>query len=233
MNADDYKSVSWEMVHDKTMTQHDWVFKISIIGDTSVGKSCLLKRITDNEFKETYELTIGVEFGSILFKTQEKILKLQIWDTAGQENFKSITKIFYRGTHWVFLTYDVTRESTFDNALKWLKEVRQNSGSDVIVFLVGTQVDKEPKAVTEEQALSFKEANNLDFFIETSSKTNFNIEKLFTIAAQKLFIKYQAKIENMLDESEIRMKNPGGNKVLLREKDSSIEEKQKKKGCAW
>lgn len=129
------------------MTHHDWVFKVSIIGDTSVGKSWLLKRITDNEFKETYELTIGVEFGSILFKTENKVLKLQIWDTAGQENFKSITKIFYRGTHWVFLAYDITRESTFQNALKWLNEVRQNSGSDVIVFLVGTQVDKEGNPV--------------------------------------------------------------------------------------
>ena len=232
MNADSYESVKWDMIHDKTLTQHDWVFKISIIGDTSVGKSCLLKRITDNEFKETYELTIGVEFGSILFKCQDKILKLQIWDTAGQENFKSITKIFYRGTHWVFLTYDVTRESTFDNALKWLNEVRQNSGSDVIVFLVGTQVDKENRVITEEQAIEFKEKNNLDFFIETSSKTNYNIEKLFTIAAQKLFLKYQVKIENMLDEND-KMKKPGGNKVVLDRNEDTSSSKQKKKGCAW
>ena len=161
-----------------------------------------MKRITDNEFKETYELTIGVEFGSILFKTQEKIIKLQIWDTAGQENFKSITKIFYRGTHCVFLTYDISRENTFENALKWLKEVRENSGSDVIVFLIGTQVDKGVRAVTEEQAIEFKESNNLDFFLETSAKTNYNIEKLFSVAAQKLFVKYKAKIENMLDENE-------------------------------
>ena len=196
-----------------------------------MGKSCLLKRITDNEFKETYELTIGVEFGSILFKMQEKILKLQIWDTAGQENFKSITKIFYRGTHCVFLAYDISRENTFENAEKWLNEVRQNSGSDVIVFLVGTKSDATPAAVTEEQALEFKEKHNLDFFIETSSKTNFNIEKLFTVAAQKLFVKYKAKIENMLDESEVKAQPSGPGKFLLTREEEPAD-KKKKSGCS-
>nr|ADN96599.1 Rab GTPase 2c [Euplotes octocarinatus] len=213
------------------MTQHDCVFKISIIGDTAVGKSCLLKRITENEFKESYELTIGVEFGSILFKTENKILKLQIWDTAGQENFKSITKIFYRGTHCVFLAYDITRESTFQNASKWLNEVKQNSGNDVIVFLVGTQYDKDSKrAVSEEDAKAFMEKHELDYFIETSAKTNHNIEKLFTTAAQKLYIKFKTKIENMLDEGAATVENRGS-KVTLDSKINSSEHK-KKKGCS-
>ena len=229
--TDDHENVSCEIVQDKTMTQHDWVFKISIIGDTAVGKSCLLKRITENEFKESYELTIGVEFGSILFKTENKILKLQIWDTAGQENFKSITKIFYRGTHWVFLAYDITRESTFQNASKWLNEVKQNSGNDVIVFLVGTQFDKDSKrVVSEEDAKAFMEKHELDYFIETSAKTNHNIEKLFTTAAQKLYIKFKTKIENMLDEGTTSTENRGS-KVTLDNKINSSEHK-KKKGCS-
>lgn len=202
---------------------------MSIIGDTSVGKSCLLKRITDNEFKETYELTIGVEFGSILFKTESKVLKLQIWDTAGQENFKSITKIFYRGTHCVFLAYDVSRENTFQNALKWLNEVRQNSGSDVIVFLVGTQCDKEStRCISEEQAREFMEKHNLDYFIETSSKNNLNIEKLFTVAAQKLYVKY--KVKNMLgDAKSITGGDTNTNLTLDKTKDYSAH--SKKKSC--
>ena len=189
----------------------------------------MLKRITDNEFKETYELTIGVEFGSILFKTEKKVLKLQIWDTAGQENFKSITKIFYRGTHCVFLAYDVTRENTFQNALKWLTEVRQNSGSDVIVFLVGTQVDKEEdRVVTVEQAQEFVEKHNLDYFIETSSKSNLNIEKLFIVAAQKLYVKY--KVSSMLgDTKSIMSGDSGSNFTLAQTKDYSAH--KKKKGC--
>ena len=187
-----------------------------------------MKRITDNEFKETYELTIGVEFGSILFKTENKVLKLQIWDTAGQENFKSITKIFYRGTHCVFLSYDISRDTTFHNALKWLNEVRQNSGSDVIVFLVGTQCDKdESRAVTEEQAKEFVEKHNLDYFIETSSKTNHNIEKLFTVAAQKLYVKY--KVKNMLGDSKAIISEATDNFILGKNKEYTA---PKKKSCA-
>jgi Ras-related protein Rab-2A len=202
---------------------------VSIIGDTSVGKSCLLKRITDNEFKETYELTIGVEFGSILFKAENKVLKLQIWDTAGQENFKSITKIFYRGTHCVFLAYDTSRENTFQNALKWLNEVRQNSGSDVIVFLVGTQSDKEEtRSITTEMAQEFVEKHNLDYFIETSAKSNYNIEKLFTVAAQKLYVKY--KVKNMLGDTKSILGGEANSAVKL-DKTKDYTAHKKKKAC--
>ncbi len=89
-----------------------------------MGKSCLMKRVMDNDFKVEHQVTIGVEFGSFGLKVDEKIIKLQIWDTAGQESFKSVTRIFYRGAHCVFLTYDVTREETFANLSDWLNEIR-------------------------------------------------------------------------------------------------------------
>ena len=176
-------------------------------------------------------MTIGVEFGSILFKTEEKILKLQIWDTAGQENFKSITKIFYRGTHCVFLAYDISRENTFENTLKWLNEVRQNSGNDVIVFLVGTQSDKKERAITKEAALEFMEQNKLEYFIETSSKENHNIEKLFKVAAQKLFVRYKSRIESMLDESEGKPNMGPNSKVTLDRNTDNEKHIKKKKSC--
>ncbi len=78
----------------------------------------------DNEFKLEHQVTIGVEFGSFVCSIEDKITKLQIWDTAGQESFRSITRIFYRGAHCVFLTYDITREETFNNVIEWLKEVK-------------------------------------------------------------------------------------------------------------
>ena len=134
----------------------------------------------------------------------------------------------------MFLAYDISRENTFENALKWLKEVRQNSGSDVIVFLVGTQVDKEDKrAVSEADAIAFMEQNHLDYFIETSAKTNHNIEKLFTAAAQKLYVKYKAKIENMLDESEgkISKHSSKSNKIVLERETDNSQYMKKKKGC--
>lgn len=95
------------------MQQQDYLFKLIIIGDSAVGKSCLLHRLTTNEFMEDHEVTVGVEFGTLLVRIQEQIFKLQIWDTAGQESFKSITKIFYRGAHCIFLTYDITRLESF------------------------------------------------------------------------------------------------------------------------
>ena len=113
-----------EVITDKSLTTQDHLFKLIIIGDTGVGKSCLMKRVMDNEFKVEHQVTIGVEFGSFGLKVDEKIIKLQIWDTAGQESFKSVTRIFYRGAHCVFLTYDVTREETFANLSDWLNEIR-------------------------------------------------------------------------------------------------------------
>ena len=89
------------------------MFKLIIIGATGVGKSCLMKRVMENEFKDEHQVTIGVEFGSYGLKLGDKLIKMQIWDTAGQESYKSVTRIFYRGAHCVFLTYDITRQETF------------------------------------------------------------------------------------------------------------------------
>jgi small GTP-binding protein len=97
----------------------------------------------DNEFKAEHQVTIGVEFGSFGMRVDGKVLKLQIWDTAGQESFKSVTRIFYRGAHCVFLTYDVTREETFVNLLDWLKEIKQHASEDVRVYLIGNKSEME------------------------------------------------------------------------------------------
>jgi small GTP-binding protein len=128
-----------------------------------VGKSCLLARVMDNEFKVEHQVTIGVEFGSFVVKLEEKIVKLQIWDTAGQESFRSITRIFYRGAHCVFLTYDITRDDTFMNVLEWLKEVKQHASSDVVIYLIGNRCDlEEEREVTKERALEFCKQYNID-----------------------------------------------------------------------
>jgi signal recognition particle receptor subunit beta len=127
-----------EVITDKTSSYHDSLFKIIIIGDSGmsqfftmgysifkqfiysivsigIGKSCVLKRLVENEFKEDHDVTVGVEFGSFLIKVEDKILKLQIWDTAGQESFRSITKIFYRGAHAAILGYSINKKDSFEN----------------------------------------------------------------------------------------------------------------------
>ena len=113
-----------------------------------------MKRIMDNEFKSEHQVTIGVEFGSFGLKIKDKIVKLQIWDTAGQESFKSVTRIFYKGAHCVFLTYDVTREETFVNLNQWLSEVRQHANEDVRVYMVGNKSELEDqREVTYDRAV--------------------------------------------------------------------------------
>ena len=108
-----------------------------MIGDSGIGKSCILKRLIDDDFNDDHDVTVGVEFGSYLIKVEEKIMKLQIWDTAGQECFRSITKIFYRGAHVVILSYSILQGASFENLTSWLKEVRTQCFPDVMLFLLG------------------------------------------------------------------------------------------------
>ena len=128
-NIDELSSIPYEIIHDKALNTQDYLFKLIIIGDTGknqyiwsnlalilgVGKSCLLSKVMDDDFKLEHQVTIGVEFGSFILKLDQKVTKLQIWDTAGQESFRSITRIFYRGAHIVFLCYDITRLDTFNS----------------------------------------------------------------------------------------------------------------------
>jgi small GTP-binding protein len=108
----------------------------------------------DNDFRIEHQVTIGVEFGAFIVEIEKKIVKLQIWDTAGQESFRSITRIFYRGAHCVFLTYDITREETFNNALEWLKEVKQHATNEILIYLIGNFLDLEDeREVSRERAV--------------------------------------------------------------------------------
>ena len=118
------KAMPYEILDPKNNTTQDFLFKLIIIGDSAVGKSCLMHRVTTNEFIEDHEVTVGVEFGTLLTKLEKYVFKLQIWDTAGQETFKSITKIFYRGAHCVVLAYDITRLDTFQNLENWFDELQ-------------------------------------------------------------------------------------------------------------
>jgi|LauGreDrversion4_2_1035121.scaffolds.fasta_scaffold15115_2 small GTP-binding protein len=142
----------------------------------------------DNEFKVEHQVTIGVEFGAFVTKIEDKIVKLQIWDTAGQESFRSITRIFYRGAHCVFLTYDITREETFNNVLEWLKEVKQHANPEILIYLIGNFCDLEDeREVTRERAMSFCKEYSIDKFFETSAKTGDCVEEVFSLAARELY----------------------------------------------
>jgi small GTP-binding protein len=110
-----------------------------------VGKSCLLLQFTDNKFRHQHELTIGVEFGAKTIELDSKVVKIQIWDTAGQEAFQAITRTYYKGAVGALLVYDITRRETFLHVTKWLEEVKANSSKNIVIILIGNKKDLESK----------------------------------------------------------------------------------------
>ena len=180
---------------DTKQTKTDLLFKLILVGDSAVGKSALMNRVTTNDFTQDHEVTVGVEFGSLVIEYEHNLFKVQVWDTAGQENFKSVTKVFYRGAHVVFLTFDLTRADTFYNLEKWFDEVR-NQVSDSVIVLVGNMKDKNQKLreVTEHQAQEFREKHGIKWYIETSAKTGENVELLFMMGFKFVHEKFKDKI---------------------------------------
>ena len=151
-----------------------------------VGKSCLLLQFTDKRFQPVHDLTIGVEFGARMVTIDNKQVKLQIWDTAGQESFRSITRSYYRGAAGALLVYDITRRDTFKHLSRWLEEARQHSQSNMVIMLIGNKNDLEHRrAVSTEEGRAFAEQNGL-IFLETSAKTAFNVENAFVNTAEKI-----------------------------------------------
>ena len=129
----------------KMQSSYDYLFRYIIVGDMAVGKSCILLQFTDNKFRHQHELTIGVEFGAKTVEIADKLVKIQIWDTAGQEAFQAITRTYYKGAVGALLVYDITRKETFLHAIKWLEEVKNNSSKQIVIILVGNKKDMENK----------------------------------------------------------------------------------------
>lgn len=174
------------------MTSYAYLFKYIIIGDTGVGKSCLLLQFTDRRFTPIHDLTIGVEFGARIITVEDKQLKLQIWDTAGQESFRSITRSYYRGAAGALLVYDITRKETFEHILSWLQDARAHSNSDMSIILVGNKADLEHRReVPRESGEAFAKEHGL-LFLETSAKNNLNVEEAFLATASSIYQKVKA-----------------------------------------
>ncbi|KAH7547194.1 hypothetical protein FEM48_Zijuj01G0283700 [Ziziphus jujuba var. spinosa] len=163
--------ISWP---SQAMTpEYDYLFKLLLIGDSGVGKSCLLLRFADDSYVESYISTIGVDFKIRTVEQEGKIIKLQIWDTAGQERFRTITNSYYRGAHGIVIVYDITDEESFNNVKVWLEEIDKFTTSNVNRLLVGNKSDliKKRAAFADEIGIPF---------LETSAKNATNVEQAFT-----------------------------------------------------
>jgi Ras-related protein Rab-2A len=157
---------------------YDYLFKYIIIGDTGVGKSCLLLQFTDKRFQPVHDLTIGVEFGARMVTVDGRPIKLQIWDTAGQESFRSITRSYYRGAAGALLVYDITRRETFNHLASWLEDARQHANPNMSIMLIGNKCDLAHKrAVSKEEGQQFAKEHGL-LFLEASARTAQNVEEV-------------------------------------------------------
>ena len=167
----------------------DISYKIIVIGEAFVGKSCLMIRAVKNEYREDYEVTIGADSSSLLVKINSKTVELQIWDTAGTEKFRSMIRVFFNNCNAAFLVYDITREATFQALDFWLKMLRDNTGPETKVILVGNKKDEETKRqVSYEEGKKFAEKNKLFEFMETSAKTGEGVLEVFKKVAKSLYV---------------------------------------------
>ena len=178
-----FSKYKWEILPEDYL-KYDLIFKVIVIGDSGVGKTCLSHKATKNIFEENYTATIGFEFFSLNIKLNDKVIKLQVWDTCGQELYRSVVTNFYRNTSLAILVYSINSEQTFENMDMWLKELRNYSKPDTKAFLIGNKKDLEDQRQVEtEIGEKFAKQNGMNLFMETSAKTGFNAQKLFIEAA--------------------------------------------------
>ncbi len=185
------------------------VFKFILVGDTGVGKSSILLKYTEEKFTHEHHVTVGVDFRSKFIKFEDRaMIKLQIWDTAGQETFGSIVRSFYRDAAAIFFVYDVKVRESFEALDTWLEEGRRNCESEPIYVLIGNQADSDiERQVTYEEGVEFMKLNDFSYFFETSAFNGTNIELAFKEAAQLAYLRYLKENRGQSDRASLNLKD--------------------------
>ena len=161
-------------------------YKLVILGDSAVGKSCIVSRFTKNHFDDFQESTIGASFATIELEVDNRQIKYEIWDTAGQERYRSLAPMYYRGAKFAVIVYDITSKISFEGAKSWINEMLNHGNSECILILVGNKSDLESnRSVSEEEGKNFADESNI-LFIEVSAKTSKNIKNIFINLAKEL-----------------------------------------------
>jgi len=165
---------------------YDFLIKLLLIGDSGVGKSCLLLRFSDDSFTPSFITTIGIDFKIRTIDLEGKKIKLQIWDTAGQERFRTITTAYYRGAMGILLVYDVTDEKSFANMGNWIRNIEQHASENVNKILIGNKCDLVDKRVVDSVKGKALADEYRIKFLETSAKNSINVDEAFISLARDI-----------------------------------------------
>ncbi|CAD8155356.1 unnamed protein product [Paramecium pentaurelia] len=169
----------------KAKDTYDLLIKILLIGNSGVGKTQILLRYTENQFKTSFLSTIGIDFKIKKIQVDEKVVKMQIWDTAGQERYQTITQTYYKGAMGIILVFAVNDKETFNDIDKWMNQIKQHASDNIIKVLIGNKTDLPDRCITYEQALKMAQKYNIPYF-ETSAKDGTNINDTFQQIAKTI-----------------------------------------------
>ena len=193
----------------------DIVYKVLLLGDSTVGKTCFLLRYCDKSFQDAHLSTIGLDYRlRTMTLKNNKTIKLQIWDTAGQDRFRAITKNYYKGANGIILIYDVTNSQTFENVKNWITQIKEEASKNVVIYLAANKIDvaDDLKVITPEEGQKMADEYQMPFF-ETSAKEGININEIFEDIVEK--------VDEVFSKSEVP--KTGQNKLY--------DGKEKKKSC--
>lgn len=178
---------SQQQLQPSAKTQY--LFKFIIVGDEAVGKTCLLLMFTDHRYRTKHEVTVGVEFGSRTVTIEGHEVKLQCWDTAGQDRFRSIVRSYYRGSAGALLVYDITNRGSFEHVVNWLQEARKEADPNLVITLVGNKCDLvNDRQVSWQEGYDFATQYGLQF-VETSAVTAENVDECFIQTANIIYVR--------------------------------------------
>ena len=163
------------------------LYKILLLGDSTVGKTCFLLRYTDDTFLDLHMATIGLDYRlKTMILDDQRIVKVQLWDTAGQDKFRAITRNYYKGARGIILIYDVTNIKSYENIKKWINEIKEEISEEVTIVLIGNKIDNEgERKISKEQGEKLASDYNVAFF-ETSAKTGQGINESVFYLVQKI-----------------------------------------------
>ncbi|XP_040215286.1 ras-related protein Rab-43 [Rana temporaria] len=192
---------------------YDFLFKIVLIGDAGVGKTCVVQRFKSGMFVERQGSTIGVDFTMKTLEIQGKRVKLQIWDTAGQERFRTITQSYYRSANGAIIAYDISKKKSFESVPRWIEDVKKYAGSNIVQLLIGNKSDMhEFRDVPLQDAENLAKHYDIISVVETSAKDSSNVEEAFVKMAVELMMRHGGPVftEKPADSIKLDSKDMAG-----------------------